>query len=242
MKSHSKILVCGASGGIGQEFIQLIQFDKIKIVGAYNNEYPKLSHVENLILEQVDFRDLDSSKAFFAKHNDSTGMVLAAGVANPQLIGSINTEEVIEAIKVNLVSNIIALNEILPTMVRNGFGRVILIGSIVSRDGGIGLSTYSSTKSALLGLVKTANKEVRAMKEKLNPQADVTINLLSPGYVDTSLTRNAPPKIINKVKENSNSKRLIPAQEIALTLRWMLNGLPSFTNANLEINDGQHLC
>jgi 3-oxoacyl-[acyl-carrier protein] reductase len=242
MISHSKILVCGASGGIGFELVKLIQFDNVKIVGAYNNTAPKFIPAPEIELESVDFSDLDKSKQFFFKHKDSTGLVLAAGLANPQLIGSITNENITNEININLASNIIALNEILPTMVTNGFGRIILLGSVVARDGGVGLLTYSSTKSALLGLVRTANREIRHMKKKINSEADVTINILSPGYVDTGMTRNMPLRIVNKIKENSNSSKFIDPCEVALTLKWMLNGIPSISNSNIEINDGINLC
>ena len=242
MQNHKKILVSGASGGIGSELIKLIQFDKIKVVGSYNDKRPDFISGGDIVLEQVNFANLAQTRNFFSMHKDSTGLVLAAGLANPQLIGSINEDDILQVLNVNLTSNIIALNEILPTMVRSGFGRVILLGSIVARDGGVGLAAYSASKSALLGLVKTANREVRLMKERHNPQADVTINLLSPGYVATTMTKDIPLNILKKIQENSNSKKLIDVNEVASTLKWMLCATPSISNSNIEINDGLNLC
>lgn len=141
-------------------------------------------------------------------------IIHCAGVAHVSRLGQIDPYQLEKMFFLNSISPIILINRLLPNMISKKFGRIILVGSIVGDYGGVGLSGYSSTKSALSAIVKSVNKEIQLLK-KNETHSDVTINLVKPGYCDSEMTKNMNAKVRKQIEESSTLKRFLNCEEVA---------------------------
>ena len=123
-------------------------------------------------------------------------------------------------------------------MLESGFGRFIFIGSIIGGSGGIGLTSYSASKSGLSGVLKSINLELQLYKDKF-PNADVTVNMVSPGYVDTPMINAVPTKIKEILKSKSTIKRFLDPSEISRVIEFLISKESrAISGAEFSINGG----
>ena len=127
-------------------------------------------------------------------------------------------------------------------MITSGFGRIVLISSIVGRDGSIGLSAYSASKSGLSGLLKSAVREIPIIKKRFGLDSNVTLNIISPGYTETQMISSVPPEVKEKLLDRSALDRFVNPSEIATLIDFIIEpGSVAICGANFEINGGSSL-
>jgi 3-oxoacyl-[acyl-carrier protein] reductase len=163
-------------------------------------------------------------------------------MADSRLIGSQNTQSIKNQITVNLISSVLTVEHFGPQMFANRFGRIILFGSIVARDGGVGVSTYAACKAGLIGLMKSAVKEMPHHKRKSGIDSNFTINLVSPGYTETPMTTKLPEKVKDAILFRTPTSRFVQPNEISRLVAYLISDEASSINgAELEINGGSFL-
>ena len=164
------------------------------------------------------------------------------GVADSALIGKQDVNSIQEQILVNLTSSILVIDELVPKMFSRGFGRVILFGSIVGRDGGIGLSTYAACKSGLRGLVKSVTREIPNLNKRFQRSANFTINLVSPGYTKTPMKEDIPVQIKESIISRTALGRFVHTSEVDRLVEFLISEeSASICGTELEINGGSSL-
>ena len=182
-------LVTGASKGIGKAIcLELAQMG-VKVAVNYNSSKPEAEEVAQTItgmggeafIVHADVSDLEQVNAMVDKVNDAWGgvniLVNNAGIINDGLLMRMSDEAWHRVMGVNLNGTFYCTRATLRHMVRQRWGRIINIGSVVGIRGNIGQTNYSSSKAAIIGFTKSLAKEVATR--------NITVNAVTPGYIST---------------------------------------------------------
>jgi NAD(P)-dependent dehydrogenase (short-subunit alcohol dehydrogenase family) len=181
-----RVLLTGGSGGIGN---------------AIAREFKKHGH----IVYTPTRSDIDLSKEVKLKFADFDIVVCNAGINPIKPITDISDEEVM---RVNYTSHLEMVQQCLPHMIGQGWGRVVNIGSIWIDTAKPGRLAYSASKAALHSLTKFITAEYAVN--------GVIANTISPGYIMTELThKNNTPEELGKIRERIPVKRLGLPIEVA---------------------------
>jgi 3-hydroxybutyrate dehydrogenase len=147
-----------------------------------------------------------------------------------------------QLIDIMLVGPAMTTRAVLPAMKANNFGRIINVGSVHSLVASAYKSAYVSAKHGLIGLAKTVALEVAA--------ADITINTLCPGYVDTNMVRNQikqqaevhgieEAEVIEKIMlKNMPKKQFVTIEELAGTVEFLIGPYARSITAQAITLDG----
>ena len=182
-------LVTGASKGIGKAIcLELAQMG-VKVVVNYNSSKSEAEQVVQTITDMggeafkihADVSDLEQVNAMVDKVSDEWGgvniLVNNAGIINDGLLMRMSDEAWHRVMGVNLNGTFYCTRATLRHMVRERWGRIINIGSVVGIRGNIGQTNYSSSKAAIIGFTKSLAKEVATR--------NITVNAVTPGYIST---------------------------------------------------------
>ena len=183
---HKRILLTGASGGLGMliaknlldqgHFLGLLfhsQEDKLKALAA---QYP-----DQTVLIKADLSQDNSYEIIFNVFPNADVLIHAAGIASSGMSWKIPPKEFDRVNKINYFAPFYLSQCYIPNMRLQKWGRIIFFSSIVAQKGVVGTSAYSASKSALIGLSKTMAVELGA--------SGITVNAIAPGYMDSGMIR-----------------------------------------------------
>ena len=121
--------------------------------------------------------------------------------------------------------------EFLKDMMKNRFGRIINIGSVVGLMGNAGQTNYASTKAALIGFTKSLAREVASR--------NITVNSVSPGFIDTEFIADLPDEQRDTYKKQVPLKRFGTTQDVAKPVLFLASKESSYiTGSVLEVTGG----
>lgn len=145
-------------------------------------------------------------------------LVLSAGAAAAGRFSDVTVSDWDHMMRVNARSAFLTAREFAPVMAERGFGRIIAVASIAGLSGGKYIAPYAASKHAVVGLI-------RCLAEELEGKG-VTANAICPGYVDTSITREAVagamsrgglshPEALAAILGTTGQERLLTPEEVA---------------------------
>lgn len=236
-----KILVTGASGGIGARLVNDLVMDGHDVTATYFSNAPRQSDVKLARYIHADLSTSAGQEEFVKQLDDFDCYIHCSGVAEVAKVGELDLAKLREMYEINVFSFLTIANRLLPRFMEIGFGRIVLIGSIVADYGGIGLAGYSSTKLSLEAVSKSINKEIQQKKrDKVN--SDVTINVIKPGYVNSRMTSALSEKIIAKISDQSVIKRFLFADEVTDAIKFLIRKESCYISGSMiDVNGGQTL-
>ena len=182
-------LVTGASKGIGKAICLELAKMGVKVAVNYNSSKEDAEKVVKTItadggeafMVHADVSDLDQVNAMVDEVTDAWGgvniLVNNAGIINDGLLMRMSDEAWHRVMGVNLNGTFYCTRAVLRYMVRQRWGRIINIGSVVGIRGNVGQTNYSSSKAAIIGFTKSLAKEVATR--------NITVNAVTPGYIST---------------------------------------------------------
>lgn len=224
-RKNKLALITGGNKGLGLSIVKHLLKDKNKytIVAAARSSTPEIQELinknENVFFEKLDLSDQKSvhmwCKNFVKKYDTPYALINNAAVAHDGILGTMHEKHIEEMISINITSTILITKYISRYMLKNKFGRIINISSIIASTGFNGLSVYAATKAALIGFTKSLSRELG----KLN----ITVNAVAPGYMETNMTTGIDESKLNQIRRRSALKRLSKTSEVASSVAYLLD-------------------
>ncbi len=147
----------------------------------------------------------------------------AAGIAGPtgKRISEISVDDYDRVYAVNQRSSFLLAKTLLPHMEQNGFGRLVMLASMAGKDGNPGMAPYTSTKAAVIGLVKGLGKEYA--------QSGITVNGIAPAVIRTAMNAETSDEQLAYMTAKIPMGRLGEVEEVASLASWICSKEASFT-------------
>ena len=143
-------------------------------------------------------------------------------------------EEWKKVIDINLSSTFLLAQHSIKTMLKNKFGRVVNIASVVGHTGNLGQSNYSASKAAIIGMSKSLAIEYA--------KKNITINCVSPGFIQTSMTENIPEKVKLILTSRIPMGKLGTTEDVSNCVAFLSSEDSSYiTGETLHVNGGMYM-
>lgn len=186
----------------------------------------------------VDVGDYDDCKAFIETVEKEFGpvdvLVNNAGITNDAPLKRMGADQWTQVINVNLNSMFNMCRHVFEGMCNRGFGRIVNISSINGGKGQFGQSNYAAAKAGVYGFTKSIALE--------GARKGVTVNSISPGYIDSPMVRAVPEKVLDSIIADIPVGRLGQPDDIARAVVFLTAEDAGFvTGADLVVNGGQFM-
>ena len=220
--SARRALVTGASRGIGQAIAELLKRDGVEVLAPTHAEL-----------------DLASDRSVNDYLKKLTGplsiLVNNAGINPLAEIRAAQDDKIAETLKVDLISPLRLIRGCLPLLSKGGEGRILNISSVWSVVAKPGRGVYAAAKAGLNALTRTLALELAA--------DGILVNSLSPGFVDTELTRqNLTPAQLREITAQIPLRRLATVAEIAELAAFLCSAKNTYLTGQNIIIDGGYTC
>ena len=158
-------------------------------------------------------------------------LVNNAGITKDNLFMRMKPEEWEQVLGVNLNGVYYITRSLIRHMVKQRFGRIVNIGSVVGSTGNPGQVNYSTTKAGLIGFTKSLAKELGGR--------NITVNTISPGFIETDMTEELNEKQKEAILSQVPLGRMGSAQEVAWAVRFLVSDHAAYiTGTTLHVNGG----
>jgi 3-oxoacyl-[acyl-carrier protein] reductase len=238
-------VVFGAGRGIGEAIAVRLSNEgaKVVIIDILENEVNavKLKIIERGGEAEAHHLDISDEKKVnqcidqIVKLNFKIDVLInSAGIVGPTNceIENYELKDFLEVLNVNLVGAFNISKAVVPIMKKNNYGRILHISSIAGKEGNPGMIGYSSSKSALIGLVKSLGKELA--------QTNITVNGIAPSLISSKMNRDTDPKMLEYMVEKIPMKRLGSVDEVASLCAWISSKEASFNTGTIfDISGGR---
>ena len=196
------VLVTGGAGGIGAEIVKSMYSLGANVLISGSNEQ-KLEKLSNNFSNPLLYFAADLSKSddierlvdrTLEKFNNKLDILINnAGITRDNLTLRMKESEWSEVINLNLNSSFYLTKFFLKNMIKNRYGRVINISSVVGSSGNLGQANYAASKAGIEGMSKSIALEVASR--------NITINCVAPGFIETDMTKNLLSKNEDALKK-----------------------------------------
>src|SRR5215472_487027 len=237
--------VTGASRGIGRSIALTLCRANFDIVVAS----PEIERNEQVAEEirscsgeamtlNLDVTSPESVKEGFAKAlRDKTRidvLVNNAGITRDGLSMRMKPADWDLVLNINLNGAFRCVQQVLPGMMRNRWGRIINISSVVGQAGAAGQSNYAASKAGLIGLTKSLAREVASR--------NITVNAVAAGYIATDMTKDLPEELKHAIMTKIPLARMGTAEDIAGAVKFLASDEASYiTGQVLAVNGGMYM-
>jgi len=161
-------------------------------------------------------------------------LVNNAGITRDSLVMRMKVEDWHAVLKTNLDGAFYCIQAVLPSMVRQRYGRIVSIASVVAQAGNVGQANYISSKAGIIGLTKGVAAEVA--------RRNITVNAVAPGFIATPMTENLPPEIKEKMLSMIPIGRMGTDAEIATGVRFLVSEEARYITGHvLNVNGGMFM-
>jgi 3-oxoacyl-[acyl-carrier protein] reductase len=235
-------IVTGASRGIGRAIAEKLVADGFWVVGTATSDSGAEAisaylgdNGKGYKLNVADAADIES---FIKTTGDAYGtpavLVNNAGITRDNLLMRMKDEEWDDIISTNLTSIFRMSKAVLRGMMKVRYGRIINISSVVGSTGNAGQANYAAAKAGMVGFAKSMAKEVGSR--------GITVNTVSPGFIDTDMTKKLSEDIKNALLGSIALGRLGQPEEIAHAVSFLASEQASYiTGETLHVNGGMYM-
>ena len=230
MTETRTVLITGGNRGIGKAIAEefIAQGHRVAVTVRSG------SGPEGSLSVTADVTDVASLDAAFAEVEEKLGpievLVANAGITRDTLLMRMTDEDFEEVINTNLNGVFRAVKRGSKSMIKNKFGRVILIGSVVGLLGSAGQVNYSAAKSALVGMARSITRELGAR--------GITANVVAPGFIDTDMTAALPETQQDEYKKKIPAGRFAQPSEVAKVVTWLASDDAAYISGAVIPVDG----
>ncbi len=230
MSTPRTVLVTGGNRGIGYAIAEeLIARGHRVAVTARSGEGPAGS-----LTVRADMGDANSIDKAFSEVEEKLGpievLVANAGITKDTLLMRMSEDEFTSVIDTNLVGSFRVVKRALKGFLKQRFGRVVLISSVVALYGSPGQTNYSASKSGLVGFARSLTRELGSR--------GITANVVAPGFIETDMTAELTEDQQATYLANIPAARFGQASEVAKAVAWLASDDASYISGAVIPVDG----
>ena len=242
MLKGKNVIVTGATRGIGREIALTLAQNGANIAINYRNLN---SEVENLLNEiksfgvdalaiKCDVSMTDEVDNFIKEvkthYNTIDVLVNNAGITKDGLILRMKEEDFDDVLDVNLKGTFNTTKAISSIMVRQKYGKIINISSVVGIAGNAGQCNYAASKAGVIGFSKSVARELSSR--------NINVNVVAPGYINTDMTKNLPDKVKEEIIKSIPMKKIGDPTEVANLVLFLSSNLSDYITGQVINVDG----
>ncbi len=237
-----KIIVTGATGGIGNSIIERLSECGATILATGTKE-DKLNELkskfENVKILKFDISQNDKIEEFIENSFKELGggldcIVNNAGITIDNLAIRMSLDEWSKVININLTSTFLICKFAIKKMLKNKSGKIINITSVVGHTGNLGQSNYTASKAGVVAMTKSL--AVEYAKKNIN------INCISPGFIETAMTDKIDDKFKEIILSKIPSARLGQPKDIANAVLFLASDQSDYINGEtIHVNGGMYM-
>lgn len=230
MSTDRVVLVTGGNRGIGRAIAERFVAEGYKVaVTARSGEGPA-----GTLTVRADVTDSAAIDAAFTEVEAQLGpievLVANAGITKDTLLLRMSEDDFDSVVNTNLGGTFRVVKRASKAMLRQRFGRVILISSVVGLYGSAGQINYSSSKAALVGFARSLTRELGAR--------NITANVVAPGFIETDMTAQLPEETQAEYKRNIPAGRFAAPSEVAGVVAWLASDDAAYISGAVIPVDG----
>ncbi len=246
IKKSRHVVITGGGRGIGAQIARNFRAkgERVTLMARTRNEIDALADEIGAYPVRIDVADPASVEAAFMAAGPVDVLINNAGMIRTSLVTKTDVRVWEEHLKVNLTGSFLCALKVLPGMIGRGKGRIINISSVAGHKGYPYMAAYCASKHGLVGFTRALATEVHGK--------GVTVNCVSPGYVDTPMLRWAadniaeksgrePAELMEMFEARNPQGRFITGDEIAEAVRFLASDSASGINGQEIVIDGGEL-
>ena len=234
-------LVTGGSRGIGSAICKSLSTNH-KVVIGYSNSKEDAKKLEesinsnggNAMSVKIDVSDKNSINTAFEEIEESYGIVEVlvnnAGITRDNILPRMKDSEWDDVIQTNLTGSYLTTQRAIKNMMKNKWGRIIFISSVVGISGNQGQSNYAASKAGLIGFAKSVSKEMGAR--------NITSNVIAPGYIETDMTSFLSEENKENIIEQLSIKRIGKPEDISNVVSFLSSEESEYITGQVISVDG----
>ena len=238
---NKNILITGASGGIGKELVKkfvslggnvLGSGTKIEKLDLLKKQYPNIKVKKFDMAEDSKIKDFIDSVTLELGRLDI--LINNAGINMDNLSLRMKDEEWKKVININLTSTFLLSKHAIKQMLKNKFGRIVNITSVVGHTGNLGQSNYSASKSGIIGMSKSLAIEYA--------KKNITVNCVSPGFIVSDMTMNIAEKVKIYLTSKIPMGKLGTGEDVSSCVAFLSSDQASYvTGETIHVNGGMYM-
>ena len=234
-------LITGGSRGIGSAVCKALSANH-KVVIGYSNSKEEAKKLEesinsnggNAMSVKIDVSDKNSINTAFEEIEKSYGIVEVlvnnAGITRDNILPRMKDSEWDDVIQTNLTGSYLTTQRAIKNMMKNKWGRIIFISSVVGISGNQGQSNYAASKAGLIGFAKSVSKEMGAR--------NITSNVIAPGYIETDMTSFLSEENKENIIEQLSIKRIGKPEDISNVVSFLSSEESEYITGQVISVDG----
>jgi len=238
---NKKILITGATGGIGREIVKkfislegevLATGTNIEKLDSLKKEFP------NINVLNFDISNHAKIEEFIEKASTQLSgldiLINNAGVNRDNLSLRMKDDEWKKVIDINLSSTFLMSKYAIKKMLKNKYGRIVNITSVVAHTGNLGQSNYSASKAGIIGMTKSLAIEYA--------KKNITINCISPGFIKSRMTDNINESVKTILTSRIPMSKLGTGEDVANSVAFLSSDQASYiTGETIHVNGGMYM-
>ena len=161
-------------------------------------------------------------------------LVNNAGITRDGLAVRMKRDDWNAVLDTNLTGTFLCIQQVLQSMMRARWGRIVNISSVVGEMGNAGQANYSASKAGLIGLTKSLAQEMGSR--------GITVNAVAPGFVETDMTGVLSPELKERLLSNIPLKRMGSPADVASAVRFLASDEAAYVTGHvLDVNGGMYM-